>query len=760
MTKGFNPQTPELRVNTYTTGDQLYSTVHTLANGNYFVLWTSNGQDGSGQGIYSQMYSGNGTEIGTETRINTYTLNDQTDPSFTELGNGDYIITWVSDGQDGSDEGIYAQRYDSGGNALGSEFLVNTYTNLRQQNPTITTLSNDRFVIMWETKAFADEIKGQIFDANGNMVGSEFQVNTAVAWIQESTDIIGLDDGGFVAVWATPIARKIVGQRFDANGSKVGNEYLLNTDTSGDVDDPIITPLTGGGFVVTWAGRKPSSTISNGNFAQVYDGNNVPVGSEIYLPVGNNPISAATPSITALENGGFFITWTETRDDAPDLSSIYGQFFAADGNAVGDSFRVNTYTTDYQFKPQVVTLADGGIVVVWTSDGSGATGQDGSESGVYAQRYDSSGNPVGSEHRVNNYTTDYQKLQSIAALDNGGFVITWISRYQDGSGNGIYSQQFKPQLFGTSANDVIVDTVGANWIDGQGGNDVLVGGLGNDVLNGGHGFDTVDYSGAGGAVQVYLNLEKSRGADGYDQLLNIEKIIGSSYDDYLFGNAGRNIIIGGDGNDVIKTKGGNDTVHAGRGDDKIIGAEGDETLNGGSGNDVIQGLSGNDSLNGHTGSDFLYGGRGNDVLNGGTGNDRLYGNRGNDTLNGNEHSDRLYGGGGNDMLNGQAGNDYLYGDNGNDILNGGAGNDSMTGGTGADTFVFEASVAENIDKVKDFTNGDDKLDLGSFGFASFADVQALATDAGWALKLDFGGSNLLYLEGFALADFDASDVIL
>jgi Ca2+-binding RTX toxin-like protein len=156
----------------------------------------------------------------------------------------------------------------------------------------------------------------------------------------------------------------------------------------------------------------------------------------------------------------------------------------------------------------------------------------------------------------------------------------------------------------------------------------------------------------------------------------------------------------------------------------------------------------------------MYGGRDNDTMFGDGGDDIMRGNLGLDVMLGGAGSDRMFGGGGVDVLNGGSGNDYLFGENGNDTLNGGAGNDSMTGGAGADVFVFEAQAAANYDKVKDFTNGDDKLDLSSFGFGSFADVQALTTDAGWALKLNFGGGNLLYLEGFALADFDVSDVIL
>ncbi|MDF2073499.1 retention module-containing protein [Pseudomonas mendocina] len=92
----------------------------------------------------------------------------------------------------------------------------------------------------------------------------------------------------------------------------------------------------------------------------------------------------------------------------------------------------------------------------------------------------------------------------------------------------------------------------------------------------------------------------------------------------------------------------------------------------------------------------------------------LMGNEGlNDTLLGSEASDVLLGLGGNDTLRGLGGNDRLEGGDGNDTLIGGKGNDVLVGGIGNDTFVWTADDrgGNYHDIVKDFGNGDDKLDL-------------------------------------------------
>ena len=119
---------PEIRVNTTTAYDQSYPTVATLAEGGYVATWVSNGQDGSGNGIYAQGYDVGGNAVGSETRVNTTTVNNQGDPAVAALADGGYLVTWESLDQDGSGWGIYAQRYGADGDAVGSETRVNTTT--------------------------------------------------------------------------------------------------------------------------------------------------------------------------------------------------------------------------------------------------------------------------------------------------------------------------------------------------------------------------------------------------------------------------------------------------------------------------------------------------------------------------------------------------------------------------------------------------------------------------------------------------------
>ncbi|KAA0568841.1 hypothetical protein FZ029_32645 [Azospirillum sp. Sh1] len=99
---------------------------------------------------------------------------------------------------------------------------------------------------------------------------------------------------------------------------------------------------------------------------------------------------------------------------------------------------MNTTLTDWQGFSQVVALKDGGWVVTWESRGA----QDGSGSGMYQQRYDAAGNPVGLETRVNSYTSGDQTYAAVSALTDGGWVVVWQSAGQDGNFTGVYGQVF------------------------------------------------------------------------------------------------------------------------------------------------------------------------------------------------------------------------------------------------------------------------------------------------------------------------------
>jgi Ca2+-binding RTX toxin-like protein len=128
---------------------------------------------------------------------------------------------------------------------------------------------------------------------------------------------------------------------------------------------------------------------------------------------------------------------------------------------------------------------------------------------------------------------------------------------------------------GLGGDDVLLGGFGDDQIMGGSGADILVGGRGDDTIDGGAGnADVVDYSQDAGWHGVSVNLTTGSAEDSWgsvDKLANIERVIGTSFDDWIFGSKGANVLNGGAGNDTLTGAGGNDTFAfaAGHGDDRI-----------------------------------------------------------------------------------------------------------------------------------------------------------------------------------------------
>jgi len=394
----------EFLVNTTTAGSQAieYNSGRTVvmdADGDFVVVWNSD--DGSNSGIFAQRYNAAGQAQGTEFLVNTYTTLNQTAHAVAMDADGDFVITWSSQSQDGSFYGIYAQRYNALGVAQGSEFRVNTMTSATQDYPNVAMDADGDFVITWQSSVQDGSLYGifaQRYNAAGVAQGAEFQVNTFTAGSQAYSSIAMDADGDFIVTWTSDgqdgSLYGIYAQRYNAAGVAQGSEFRVNTFTASEQREPNVAMDADGDFVITWQSYEQ-------------DGSNY---------------------------------------------DIYAQRYNAAGVAQGSEFRVNTFTANIQRDPSVAMDADGDFVITWES-----YGQDGSSYGIYAQRFNAAGVAQGSEFRVNTYITDTQIDASVALDADGDFVFAWHSYAQDGSGNGIYAQRY--QQFTDTAGPTVTDVL-------------------------------------------------------------------------------------------------------------------------------------------------------------------------------------------------------------------------------------------------------------------------------------------------------------
>ncbi|HZM27208.1 MAG TPA: hypothetical protein VFB89_07615 [Gemmatimonadales bacterium] len=380
-----NPVGPEFRVNTYTTNAQTGSAVASDGSGNFVVVWESNGQDGSISGVFGQRYASAGPPLGPEFRINTYTTDNQLYPSIAADATGNFLVVW-SGYPDGSSFGVFGQRYTNSGTPLGVEYRVNAFTTAGQSHPAVASATSGIFVIVWDSQ---------------------------------------VQDGSIIGIF---------GQRFAGTGAPLGPEFRINTYTTGPQGQPRVAADAAGNFVVVWVST-PQDGSDSGVFGQRYASSGAPLGPEFRANSFTTDNQFA-PNVASDASGNFVVVWTSYAQDGSS-SGVFGQRYASSGAPLGAEFRINTFTSGEQLRASVAADAGGNFVVTWQG-----YGQDGSNWGIVAQRYSSSGVPLGGEFLVNTLTTGDQLQPSVSSDAAGHFVVAWQSYAQDGSDNGIFAQRY------------------------------------------------------------------------------------------------------------------------------------------------------------------------------------------------------------------------------------------------------------------------------------------------------------------------------
>ena len=105
-------------------------------------------------------------------------------------------------------------------------------------------------------------------------------------------------------------------------------------------------------------------------------------------------------------------------------------------------------------------------------------------------------------------------------------------------------------------------------------------------------------------------------------------IEGNGGDDVALGGEGNDIITDLSGADVLKGGPGNDALDAGPGNDIVLGGDGQDFINGGANDNETFAGPGNDFIIAGQGADTVFGDGGDDWIEGGSGQDLLQGDHG------------------------------------------------------------------------------------------------------------------------------------
>jgi hypothetical protein len=369
-------------VNDFLPGDQKRPSVAADASGTFTVVWGSELRDADALAVMGRRFAGTGLPLGAEFQVSSYATGSQEYPVVAADRNGSFLVAWQSWGQDGDQDGVFAQRYDAGGARLGTEFRVNTYTTGAQRNVDATDLGSNRFVIVW----------------SGH----------------------GSEDGDGVGVFARCYA---------ADGTPEQAPFRVNTYTTAGQGVPSVAADPAGNFVVVWQGSAEQDGDGDGIFGQRFDAGCAPRGGE-FLVNASTAFYQDVASVAVGADGGFLVAWHSAFLALEGLD-VYARRFDPAGLPVGGDFLVNRFTVSHQVRPEVAATTNGDFVVAWLD-----TYHDGNDT-FFSRRFDAAGQPRGVEFHVVTTTVEFAaRSLGIAGRPDSRVVMAYDV------GDDVYGQRF------------------------------------------------------------------------------------------------------------------------------------------------------------------------------------------------------------------------------------------------------------------------------------------------------------------------------
>jgi len=401
------------------------------------IVWQNYFQDGSDQGIFFESF--NGYQL-----VNFIINNIQEDPYINKLNNGGFLITWTCtnscESSNTNSNGCRGQFYDKYGNKVNSEFQINTTEANNQEKCRSVTLSNDNIFLIWQSynQDKVDNgytnigIYGKIITDARSIVKDEFLINTSVLNTQYLPNVISPNDNLVVVSWSSKHARcvntncnfTVWSKFFDNTGTLVKDEFMINSQTSGNQDHSTLCNLRDSRILYVWDSDTNQDGSGLGIYGRITDYSGTFVSSEFKINKTTTG-DQINPSCAGLLNNRFVVTYESGSD-------IMGIIFNSDLTVFKDEFTVNTYKTDTQTNAKVFSFNDGKFIVGWESNL-----QDGSKYGIYYQLFDSSGILLGNETLASTMTFQDQKHIIFTQLTSGAVALAYTS-YGDSDNTGIY----------------------------------------------------------------------------------------------------------------------------------------------------------------------------------------------------------------------------------------------------------------------------------------------------------------------------------
>lgn len=434
----------DLKVNDTSAGNQQNPTVAAASNGNFVIAWEAIdplGGDDASLDIYAKVFDSTGTQITLgEQLVNSDQLRDQITPQAAIDADGDFVVVWTAGGIPGSGSDVFGQRYNELGVRAGQQFRVNDTTLAAQVGGMVAMDQDGNFLVTWQSvhqDGFSEGVYGRAYDAAGSILTGETLVNTVTEGPQSLPSISMNSDGRAVVVWHGKNEEHraaLFAQRFDLSAS---NPFL--TRVGGELPLASLVELEGSKAAAAMDHQNHTVVVfesydedgdAMGVYAQMLDEFGDPIDEQgpFLVNAGFTSGNQGAPAVARAPDGRFVVAW-QSKDQDGDGYGIYAQRYTAAGEPVGTAFKVNTSTIGNQVTPAVAMAEDGRFVVVWQGDDGLEDGVADGTTDIFAQRYSAEGDPVGSQFQVNQFEGTDQIMPAVTMNSAGQFAVAWVSSH-------------------------------------------------------------------------------------------------------------------------------------------------------------------------------------------------------------------------------------------------------------------------------------------------------------------------------------------
>ena len=140
----------QFRVNRRVSSSQVDPSVSGLSDGGFVVVWDGfEGTDANSDGSFGQRFTSTGAKVGGEFKVNTWSPLSQNSPRVSGFSDGGFVVVWESFQQDGSGWGVYGQVFDTSGAKTGGEFRLSSTALNDQRVPVVAAASAGAFMAAW-----------------------------------------------------------------------------------------------------------------------------------------------------------------------------------------------------------------------------------------------------------------------------------------------------------------------------------------------------------------------------------------------------------------------------------------------------------------------------------------------------------------------------------------------------------------------------------------------------------------------------------